>query len=53
MKYLYATINILEALFAMFGFYVVLMTMISVLSGEVTLQINGECFGKCPVGEVK
>ena len=53
MKYVYATLNILEAIFSMFGFYVVLMTMISVLSGEGTLQINGECFGKCPVEEVK
>ena len=53
MKYLYATLNILEAIFAMFGFYIVMMTLISVLSGQGTIVINGECYGKCPVVDSK
>lgn len=53
MKYICAALNILETIFAMFGFYIVLMTTISVLSGEGTIVINGECYGKCPVEGVK
>lgn len=53
MKYLYAIVNILEVIFAALGFYFTIVILISVLSGEGTLEVNGKCFGKCPVEKIE